>query len=40
MKNKMLRRIFGPEAGSNRRLEELRSEELHDLYSPPLITKT
>jgi hypothetical protein len=40
MKNKMLRRILGPKAESNRRLEELHSEELHNRYSPPLITAT
>jgi hypothetical protein len=37
-KNKMLSRIFGPEPGSSRRLEELYSEVVHNLCSPPLIT--
>jgi hypothetical protein len=31
--NRMLRRIFEPERGSNGRIEKLHNEELHNLYS-------
>jgi hypothetical protein len=37
--NKVLRRIFGPKRGGDRRMEKLRNEELHDLYSSPSIIR-